>query len=150
MAGAVELLRRPEQRNGRGGSASGSHVHENKIANLNMARDAGPIEPESYTLDAALLERSGNVEVQLALFRDYETNVGLYPRFHEFLRKREPPVLAVWRKNDQLFIPLGVKAFKKDGPSAEVKFLDADHFELETSMEEVAETMLRFLKRQGL
>jgi hypothetical protein len=31
---------------------------------------------QSYTLDAALLERLGNKDVQLDLFRDYASNVG--------------------------------------------------------------------------
>src|SRR5215469_8728738 len=36
------------------------------------------VAPESYTLDAALLERPGNKEIQLDLFLDYASNVKLY------------------------------------------------------------------------
>ncbi|MGC2213997.1 MAG: alpha/beta hydrolase [Silvibacterium sp.] len=39
------------------------------------------VAPESYTLDAALLERPGNKEIQLDLFLDYASNVKLYPKF---------------------------------------------------------------------
>src|SRR5215471_19832080 len=39
------------------------------------------VAPESYTLDAALLERPGNKEIQLDLFLDYASNVALYPKF---------------------------------------------------------------------
>src|SRR5579872_6949344 len=42
------------------------------------------IAPESYTLDATLLERPGNKEIQLDLFLDYASNVRLYPNFQEY------------------------------------------------------------------
>ncbi|MGA3103436.1 MAG: hypothetical protein ABSD53_03080 [Terriglobales bacterium] len=44
------------------------------------------IEQEGYTLDAALLERPGNVDIQLDLFLDYANNVKLYLRFQEYFR----------------------------------------------------------------
>ena len=43
--------------------------------------DTSLIAPESYALDAALLARPGNDEIQLDLFLDYRTNVALYPGF---------------------------------------------------------------------
>ena len=112
--------------------------------------DPSVIEPESYTLDAALLQRPGNVDIQLAFFRDYKTNVALYPQFQAYLRDNQPPVLAVWGENDQFFIPPGAQAFTKDVPSAEVKFLDAGHFVLETNLDEVASAILNFLARKQL
>ncbi|KAF7359119.1 Alpha/beta hydrolase fold protein [Mycena sanguinolenta] len=54
------------------------------------------IEPESYTLDALLMMRPGNIEIQLALFKDYENNVKMYPQFQEYFRKSQVPLLAVW------------------------------------------------------
>jgi pimeloyl-ACP methyl ester carboxylesterase len=54
------------------------------------------IKPEGYTLDAALLARPGNVELQLDLFLDYADNVKLYPKFHEYFRAAKPPLLAIW------------------------------------------------------
>jgi len=65
------------------------------------------IAPESYTLDSALLARQGNAEIQLDLFLDYASNVALYPKFQEYFRKRQPPLLAVWGKNDPFFLPAG-------------------------------------------
>jgi pimeloyl-ACP methyl ester carboxylesterase len=58
------------------------------------------VAPESYTLDTALLERAGNKEIQLDLFLDYASNVRLYPKFQEYFRKSQPPLLAIWGKND--------------------------------------------------
>jgi hypothetical protein len=71
------------------------------------------IAPESYTLDAALLERPGNKEIQLDLFLDYASNVKLYPKFQAYLRESKPPLLAIWGKNDPFFIPAGAEAFRK-------------------------------------
>ena len=90
------------------------------------------VPPESYTLDAALLERKGNTDIQLDLFLDYATNVKLYPRFQEYFRTAKPPLLAIWGKHDPFFIPAGAEAFRKDLPSAKVQFLDTGHFATET------------------
>jgi pimeloyl-ACP methyl ester carboxylesterase/uncharacterized protein (DUF302 family) len=101
--------------------------------------------PEGYTLDAALMARPGNVEIQLDLFLDYANNVKLYPAFHEYFRKWTPPLLAIWGKHDPYFIPAGAEAFKRDIPNATVQFLDTGHFALETHVNEIALAMRRFL-----
>ncbi|KAF8210963.1 alpha/beta hydrolase fold protein [Mycena galopus ATCC 62051] len=83
------------------------------------------IAPETYTLDWALLQRPGNFDIQLDLFKDYANNVALYPQFQEYFRKSQVPLLAVWGKHDQFFIPAGAEAFKRDLPKAKVILLDA-------------------------
>jgi pimeloyl-ACP methyl ester carboxylesterase len=103
------------------------------------------VAPESYTLDAALLERPGNKEIQLNLFLDYASNVKLYPKFQEYFRKSKPPLLAIWGKNDPFFIPAGAEAFRKDLPNAKVQFLDTGHFATETHVIEIASAMESFL-----
>jgi pimeloyl-ACP methyl ester carboxylesterase len=106
--------------------------------------------PESYTLDAALLERPGNKDIQLDLFLDYASNVKLYPKFQEYFRHSKPPLLAIWGKNDPFFIPAGAEAFRKDIPNAQVQFLDTGHFAIETHVVEIAATMKDFLKTAGV
>lgn len=108
------------------------------------------IAPESWTLDHALLSREGNQDIQLSLFKDYETNVDLYPKFQEWFRARKLPTLVVWGKNDPFFIPPGAEAFKKDLPEAEVHLLDAGHFAGETHTEEIGQLILKFLKAKGV
>jgi pimeloyl-ACP methyl ester carboxylesterase len=103
------------------------------------------VAPESYTLDAALLARLGNDEIQLDLFLDYASNVALYPKFQEYFRTKQPPLLAVWGKNDPFFLPPGAEAFKRDEPNAEVHFFDSGHFALETHAREIAATIHTFL-----
>jgi pimeloyl-ACP methyl ester carboxylesterase len=103
--------------------------------------------PEGYTLDAAMILRPGNMDIQLDLFLDYANNVKMYSAFQEYFRSSQPPLLAIWGKNDPFFIPPGAEAFQKDNPNAEVKFLDTGHFALETHLEEIATEMRKFLRR---
>jgi pimeloyl-ACP methyl ester carboxylesterase len=104
------------------------------------------VAPESYTLDAALMERPGNKEIQLDLFLDYASNVKLYPKFQEYFRTAKPPLLAIWGKNDPFFIPAGAEAFRKDLPNARVQLLDTGHFAIETHVVEIAAAMKDFLE----
>ena len=103
------------------------------------------VPPESYTLDAALLQRPGNEDIQLDLFLDYASNVKLYPKFQEYFRESQPPLLAIWGKNDPFFLPPGAEAFRRDLPKAKIQFLDTGHFALETHVEEIAVAMKGFL-----
>lgn len=90
-----------------------------------------------------------NQENQLDLFYDYRTNKAMYPKFHEYFRKSQVPLLAVWGKGDPAFIPPGAEAYKKDLPNAEVHFVDSGHFALETKRWEIAAVMLNFWKKIG-
>jgi pyruvate/2-oxoglutarate dehydrogenase complex dihydrolipoamide dehydrogenase (E3) component/pimeloyl-ACP methyl ester carboxylesterase len=103
------------------------------------------IAPEGYTLDAALMGRPGNQDIQLDLFLDYANNVKLYPAFQEYFRTSKPRLLAIWGKNDPYFIPAGAEAFQRDNPNAVVEFLDTGHFALETHVNVIASAMRGFL-----
>jgi pimeloyl-ACP methyl ester carboxylesterase len=105
-----------------------------------------PIDPATYTLDAALMKRPGNADIQLDLFLDYASNLELYPAFQEYFRTYKPPTLAIWGRHDPFFIPAGAEAFKRDNPNAVVTLLDAGHFALETHVEEIAEAIDRLLE----
>jgi pimeloyl-ACP methyl ester carboxylesterase len=111
------------------------------------APDPEAIAPEGYTLDAAMIARPGNMDIQLDLFLDYANNVKLYPRFHEYFRKHKPPMLAIWGKNDPFFLPAGAQAFARDIPNATVRLLDTGHFALETHVEEIAAAMRQLLEK---
>jgi pimeloyl-ACP methyl ester carboxylesterase len=107
--------------------------------------DRSLVAPESYSLDQFLLDRKDNEELQLDLFKDYASNVALYPAFHEYFREHQPPLLAVWGDKDPFFLPAGAEAFKKHLPKAIVKFYDTGHFALETHVNEIGDEILRFL-----
>ncbi|PYH80528.1 soluble epoxide hydrolase [Aspergillus uvarum CBS 121591] len=108
------------------------------------------VAPESYSLDYALLQRPGNADIQLDLFWDYRNNLPLYPEFHRYFRASQVPLLAVWGKHDQIFVPAGAEAFKADLPEAEVHLLDAGHFAVETETGEIGALVLEFLARKGI
>ncbi len=111
-------------------------------------QDETLVAPESYTLDSALLARPGNDEIQLDLFLDYANNVALYPKFQEYFRTHQPPLLAVWGNQDPFFLPPGAEAYKRDIPSAEVHFLNTGHFAIETHHREIASAIRDFLGRK--
>ena len=61
------------------------------------------VSPEAYWLDAALMARPGNREIQLDLKLDYASNVAMYPEFQSFLSRNKPPTLAIWGNRDPFF-----------------------------------------------
>ncbi len=107
--------------------------------------DPAAVSPDGYSLDDFYMARPGAHEVQLDLLLDYADNVVLYPAFQNYLRTHKPPLLAVWGKNDPFFLPAGAEAFKRDIPSAVVRFFDTGHFALETHADEIAATIREFL-----
>jgi pimeloyl-ACP methyl ester carboxylesterase len=113
-------------------------------------RGAGPDpgRPDAWAHDYALLSRPGNDLIQLALFRDYASNLPLYPRLHEYLRTSRVPLLAAWGRGDEIFGPDGARAFAADAADAEIHLLDGGHFLLETAADEVAALIRDFLARR--
>lgn len=112
--------------------------------------DTEVIAPETYTLDYALLSRPGNNDIQLDLFKDYANNLPLYPKFQEYFRTSKVPLLAVWGKNDLIFVPPGAEAFKRDLPDAEIHLIDAGHFAVETHTATIAKLIREFLEKNGV
>jgi len=107
--------------------------------------DPTVVSPDGRSLDDFYLARPNADEVQLDLLKDYASNVALYPQFQEYFRKYQPPLLAVWGKNDPFFLPAGAEAFKRDIPKAQVHFYDTGHFALETHSAEIAAMIRDFL-----
>ncbi|MER7840769.1 alpha/beta fold hydrolase [Streptomyces sp. NPDC096040] len=114
---------------------------------LNGVADPSLVSPDNWVHDQALLDRPGNDEIQLELFRDYPTNVDLYPRVHQYFSDSQVPLLAVWGANDEIFGPDGARAFAQDLPKAEIHLLDSGHFALESHLETITEHIRDFLAR---
>ncbi len=108
-------------------------------------RDRSLVSPDGYSLDNFYLARPGAGEIQIDLFIDYASNIALYPVFHRYFRDSQPPLLAVWGRNDPFFLPPGAEAFRRDIPHAEVRFFDTGHFALETHAVEIAAAIDAFL-----
>jgi pimeloyl-ACP methyl ester carboxylesterase len=114
---------------------------------LDGVRDPSRIDPDNWVHDQALLDRPGVDEIMLDLFKDYGTNVALYPQFQNFFRTRKPPTLIVWGKNDVIFPADGARPYLRDLPNAEFHLLDTGHFALEDKGAEIAALMHDFLDR---
>jgi pimeloyl-ACP methyl ester carboxylesterase len=114
-----------------------------KAAYFQGVPDPSRIEPEAYTLDAAILARPGNADRQVTLKLDYKRNLERYPLVQAYFRARRPKLLAIWGRNDLFFIPAGAEAFRRDIPEAHVTFLDTGHFALETDGDAIAEEIRR-------
>jgi pimeloyl-ACP methyl ester carboxylesterase len=133
----------PENRNALRGALTEKGITEQYI---NMfVPNVERVKPEHYTLDAALIAHPGNADIQLDLFLDYRNNVKLYPAFQRYFRETQPKTLAVWGRFDPWFIPAGAKAFARDNPNAQVYFVDAGHFALETNVVDIAGYIREFL-----
>jgi pimeloyl-ACP methyl ester carboxylesterase len=109
--------------------------------------DPDLVDPDTWTLDHAEVNRPGNDEIQLALFRDYATNPPLYPAVHEYFRTSQVPLLAIWGNGDEIFGPAGATAFARDLPDAEIHLIDGGHFLLESALDTAVGYVRGFLGR---
>ncbi|MBO9718180.1 MAG: alpha/beta hydrolase [Pseudoxanthomonas sp.] len=109
--------------------------------------DPGLVSPDAYTLDQAYLDRPGNNDIQLALIRDYRSNLPRYPEWQAYFRRHRPPTLVIWGRNDQIFLAAGAEPYRRDNPDAEIHLLDAGHFALETQAPQIATLIGDFLRR---
>ena len=114
---------------------------------LEGVSDKSLISPDGYSLEGMQVLRPGNAEIQLDLLLDYASNVEMYPQFQHYFRQYQPPLLAVWGKNDPFFMPAGAEAWKRDLPDAEIRFYDTGHFALETHAKEIGTAVRDFLDR---
>jgi len=114
---------------------------------VNGVADPSLVSPDNWVHDQALLDRPGNHEIQLTLFRDYPTNVALYPAVQQYFRDAQVPLLAVWGENDEIFGPDGARAFRNDLPNAEIHLVESGHFALESHLDTIAGHIRDFLGR---
>lgn len=110
--------------------------------------DVGRIDPDNWRHDQPLLDRPGNLDIQLDLFKDYGTNIPLYPKFQAFFREHRPPTLIVWGENDKIFPADGATPYLRDLPDAELHLIDTGHFALEDKLDVMAPLIRSFLDRK--
>lgn len=128
---------------------AGLTLEATKFQYLDGVADPTRVSPDTWVHDQALLDQPGKDEIMLDLFKDYATNITLYPLFHNFFRTYQPPTLITWGANDKIFPAAGAQAYLKDLPGAELHLLDAGHFALEDKGDEIAGLMRDFLDRKA-
>ncbi|WP_345145626.1 alpha/beta hydrolase [Flavobacterium ginsengiterrae] len=114
---------------------------------LDGASKPEKISPDSYSLDQYYLDRSGNDLIQLALFRDYGSNIALYPEWQDYFKKQQPKTVVIWGKNDKMFVEAGGQAYSKDLPNAKIHQLEGGHFLLEEHSETAAKIIAAFIEK---
>ena len=106
------------------------------------------ISPDNWNTDLYFLQRPQAKRVQLDLFYDYRTNVELYPKWQECLRRHQPRTIIFWGQNDIFFTREGGEAFLKDLPQAEMHRLNSGHFAVEDCLPYITEKMIDFYDRR--
>lgn len=112
--------------------------------------DPALIDPDSWLLQSALLNRPGSKDAMLDLLYDYRTNPGLYPLWHHYFRAHQPPTLITWGGNDEIFPEAGAHPYHNDLPKAEIIILDTGHFALEDHADVIAQHISRFTSAHAL
>jgi pimeloyl-ACP methyl ester carboxylesterase len=105
------------------------------------------VNPDTWHLDYLRMSRPNAHKVNIDLWYDYQNNLTLYPQWHQYLRKHQPPMLIVWGKNDEYFPQSGAEAFKKDVDTIDYNIYDTGHFALEEYGDEIIEKMRAFMAR---
>jgi pimeloyl-ACP methyl ester carboxylesterase len=107
--------------------------------------DPSTVSPDTWNHDAPLIARPGNDQIQLALFRDYPSNLAVYNQLHEYFETSRVPLMAIWGNNDEVFGPVGALAFQTELADAEVHLIEGGHFLVENNLESVTERVRGFL-----
>ncbi|MEL0652469.1 alpha/beta hydrolase [Algibacter sp. TI.3.09] len=110
-------------------------------------RNIETVNPDNWNLDYLRLSRPGAHAVNLDLFYDYQNNVKLYPKWQQYLRDNQPPLLIVWGKNDAFFPESGAAAFKKDVTNIDYNIYDTGHFALEEDGDAIIKKMRSFMRK---
>lgn len=113
-------------------------------------RNPESILPDNWVLDYASISRPGQHRVALDLFYDYQNNLKLYPKWQQYLREAQPPVLVVWGKNDAFFPEPGAEAYKRDVKDIDYNILDTGHFALEEEHVFINNKIREFLKKRNI
>lgn len=111
------------------------------------AKDINLIDPSSYFLDYAFLQRPGVKELFMTLFDNYGTNFEKYEEWQNYLKVHQPPTLVVWGTNDKFFSKPGGEAYAKDLKEVTIHFFDGGHFMLEEYADEVSELIKKFISK---
>lgn len=89
-----------------------------------------------------------------ATARDYDRldggfagDLDWFPKYQAYLREHRPPTLIVWGPHDGYMPAAAARAYLRDLPDAELHLLDAGHWALETSLDEVVPLVRAFLGR---
>lgn len=108
-------------------------------------RNPENINPDTWHLDYLRLSRPNAHKMNIDLFYDYQNNLKLYPKWQQYLRDNQPPMLIVWGKNDAFFPESGAEAYKRDLKNIDYNIYDTGHFALEEDGNDIIAKMRDFM-----
>jgi pimeloyl-ACP methyl ester carboxylesterase len=109
--------------------------------------DASLVDPDSWLVDQALLDRPGVDEIMLDYLFEVRNRPFTIDGVLEFLRAHQPPALIATGANDPLVPEAQMRHYLDALPHAEFHALDTGHFALEDKGDEIAALMRDFLAR---
>ncbi|KAJ3093756.1 hypothetical protein HK100_006423 [Physocladia obscura] len=88
-----------------------SDVNERSVLNFETAKfqflhgmpDVTLVSPDAIISCQYTLDTPGNDTIQLSYFADYNSSIALYDTWHADIRRNQPAVLVLFRKNDPFF-----------------------------------------------
>jgi pimeloyl-ACP methyl ester carboxylesterase len=86
-------------------------------------------------------------EILVGLITSLDQNIAEFPRYQAYLREHRPPTLIVWGPQDGYMPAQSARAYLRDLPEAELHLLDAGHWALETSLDQIAPLIGDFMDR---
>jgi pimeloyl-ACP methyl ester carboxylesterase len=116
----------------------------------NGMKDTAAIDPDNWVFDKFLMDRPGNADIQMQLLYSYGSNPPLYPKWHEYFRKYQPPTLIAWGENDEVFPSAGAYPYKKDLTNVDFHLIPTGHFALEDHGTEIATLIDQFLRKNNI
>jgi len=109
--------------------------------------DPSLVDPDSWLVDQALLDRPGVDEIMLDYLFEVRNRPSTIDGVLEFLRAHQPPTLIATGAKDALFPEANMRHYLDVLPDAEFHALDTGHFALEDKGDEIAALMRDFLER---
>jgi pimeloyl-ACP methyl ester carboxylesterase len=109
-------------------------------------RDPSLIDPDSWTIDSALLARPGVDEIMLDLLYDIRNNRQTVADARQFFKTHQRQVMIATGVNDPLFPGVSLKP-PADMPDIEFHSIDSGHFALEDHCAEIGQLTRGFLAR---
>jgi pimeloyl-ACP methyl ester carboxylesterase len=116
-----------------------------RLRHVGTSPEPDRYDPDLWTDELAFLSLPGQADIQTDLFYDYRTNVASYPRWQQWLRDTQPPLLVVWGRYDPSFEVAEAEAYRRDVPGAQVHVVDAGHFPLDEAPDLVSDLTGGFL-----
>ena len=110
--------------------------------------DSTRLDPDSWTVDSALIGRPGVDEIMLDLLHDIRSNGQTVAAAKAFFAENQHKVMIATGYNDPLFPGPSMKP-PADLPDIEFHAIDSGHFALEDKSAEIGALVLDFLDRVG-